>query len=144
MADFFLITFGNSKKSHFLENSWDLLCFSHKLDFYFRTQPISVQCCISYRNQSFDLHCKSNNWFQYEEDRWAERGENPQFENQNYLKFNITCLPCGGTNKSICNATKSINIKQAESSGIFQLFLVQKHFQYILRNIASSYHKSDF
>ena len=68
MADFFLITFGNSKKRHFLENSWNLLYFSHKLDFYLRSQPISVQCCISYRNQSFDLHCKSNNWSQYEED----------------------------------------------------------------------------
>ena len=37
-------------------------------------QPISVQCSISYRKQSFDLHSKSNNWFLYEMQHWAEVG----------------------------------------------------------------------
>ena len=29
-------------------------------------KPISAHCCISYRNQSFDLQSKPNNWFLYE------------------------------------------------------------------------------
>ena len=29
-------------------------------------------CCVSYRNQSIDLHCKSNDWFLYEMQLWAE------------------------------------------------------------------------
>ena len=28
--------------------------------------PISAKCCISYRNQSSDLLCKSKDWFLYE------------------------------------------------------------------------------
>ena len=36
--------------------------------------PSSAQCCIPYRNQSFDLHCKSNDWFLYEIEHWAEMG----------------------------------------------------------------------
>ena len=36
--------------------------------------PFSAQCCISYRNQSFDLKCKSNNWFLREMQHWAEMG----------------------------------------------------------------------
>ena len=28
-----------------------------------QSEPISVQCCISYRNQSLDMDCKSNYWF---------------------------------------------------------------------------------
>ena len=34
--------------------------------------PISVQCCVSYRNQSFFLLCKTNDWFLYETQQWAE------------------------------------------------------------------------
>ena len=32
-------------------------------------------CYISYRNQSFYLHCKSNDWFLYEMRQWAVMGE---------------------------------------------------------------------
>ena len=39
---------------------------------WFIYSAISAQCCISYRNQSFDLHCKSNYWFLYEIQHWAE------------------------------------------------------------------------
>ena len=35
---------------------------------------IPVQYCISYRNQSFDLHCKSNDWFLYEMQHWPKIG----------------------------------------------------------------------
>ena len=35
-------------------------------------QPILAQYCISYRNQSYVLHCKSNDWFLNEMQRWAE------------------------------------------------------------------------
>lgn len=31
-----------------------------------------MQCYFSYRNQSFDLLCKSNEWFLYEMQHWAE------------------------------------------------------------------------
>ena len=34
--------------------------------------PILAQRCISYGNQSFDLNCKSNDWFLYEMQHWAE------------------------------------------------------------------------
>ena len=30
--------------------------------------------CILYTNQSFDLQCKSNDWFIYEMQNWAETG----------------------------------------------------------------------
>ena len=30
------------------------------------------QRCVSYRNQSFDFHSKSNDWFLYEMQRWTE------------------------------------------------------------------------
>ena len=33
---------------------------------------IAAQYCISSRNQSFDLLCKSNEWFLYEMQHWAE------------------------------------------------------------------------
>ena len=36
---------------------------------------ISAQCCISYGNQSFDFHCKSNDWFRYEMQHWAETAQ---------------------------------------------------------------------
>ena len=36
--------------------------------------PSSPQCCIPYRNQSFDLHRKSNDWFLYEIEHWTEMG----------------------------------------------------------------------
>ena len=39
------------------------------------SEPISAQCCISYRNQSFDLQCKSNDWFLYRTQHWAEMGK---------------------------------------------------------------------
>ena len=32
---------------------------------YGASNPILAQCCIPYRNQSFDLNCKSNDWFLY-------------------------------------------------------------------------------
>ena len=32
------------------------------------------QCCIWYRNQSFDLLCKTNNWFLCELQHWTEMG----------------------------------------------------------------------
>ena len=35
---------------------------------------IIAQCCISYKNQSFDLHYNSNDWFLYEMQHWAEMG----------------------------------------------------------------------
>ena len=38
------------------------------------TESISVQCCISYRNQSLDLLCKLNDWFLYEMQHWAKIG----------------------------------------------------------------------
>ena len=37
-------------------------------------QPNSALCCISYRNQLFDLHCKLNDWFLYKMQNWAEFG----------------------------------------------------------------------
>ena len=37
--------------------------------------PILAQRCISYGNQSFDLNCKSNDWFLYEMQHWAEMGK---------------------------------------------------------------------
>ena len=33
---------------------------------YYIGHPISAQCCISYRNQSFDLFSKTNEWFPFE------------------------------------------------------------------------------
>ena len=41
------------------------LC-SHHLETSQWILPISAQCCFSYRNQLFDLQCKSNDWFLYE------------------------------------------------------------------------------
>ena len=34
-----------------------------------------TQCYFSYRNQSFDLLCKSNDWFQFGMQHWAEMVE---------------------------------------------------------------------
>ena len=34
-------------------------------------KSISPKCCISYRNQ-FDLQCKSNDWFLFKMQHWAE------------------------------------------------------------------------
>ena len=34
----------------------------------------SNQCCISYRNQSFDWHCILNDWFLHEMQYWAKMG----------------------------------------------------------------------
>ena len=36
--------------------------------------PISAQFYISNRNQSFDVQCKSNDWFLYEMQHLAEMG----------------------------------------------------------------------
>ena len=38
--------------------------------------PTSVQCCISYRPQSFDLLCKSNDRFLCKVQHWAGMSEN--------------------------------------------------------------------
>ena len=35
---------------------------------------ISTQCCHSYRNHSFNLHCKSNGWFLHGIQNWTEVG----------------------------------------------------------------------
>ena len=37
-------------------------------------QPISAQCCFSYRNQSIILQSKINDWFLYDTQHWAEMG----------------------------------------------------------------------
>ena len=43
-----------------------------KSNFHFNAfQSISAHCCISYRNHSFDLASKSNDWFLYEMQHWA-------------------------------------------------------------------------
>ena len=34
----------------------------------------TAEYCISSRNQSFDLHCKSNDWLLDEIQNWAEMG----------------------------------------------------------------------
>ena len=38
------------------------------------TQTISAKLCISYRNRSFDLQFKSNDWFLREMQHWFETG----------------------------------------------------------------------
>ena len=43
------------------------------------------QCCISYRHQSFDSHCKSAEWFPYEMHHWAQMGYTE-------MKFNNTAF----------------------------------------------------
>ena len=37
-------------------------------------QPISSQYCVSYKNQSVVLFSKTNDWFLYEMQYWAEMG----------------------------------------------------------------------
>ena len=49
-------------------NTWCLFVIGQSHFFYFLASfqqylPISVHCCILYRNQSFDLHSKSNDCF---------------------------------------------------------------------------------
>ena len=39
---------------------------------YVTDQLISAKRCISYKNQSFDLQYKLNDWFLYERQYWAE------------------------------------------------------------------------
>ena len=39
-------------------------------------EPISAYSFISYRNQSFDLNKKLNDWFLYETKHWAKMGQN--------------------------------------------------------------------
>ena len=46
-------------------------------DYAWNNSLISNHCHISYRNQSFDLHCKSNGWFLYEMQHWAEMFNQP-------------------------------------------------------------------
>ena len=40
---------------------------------------VSAKCCISYRNQSFGLQCKSNDCFLYEMQLLAETGKSAEF-----------------------------------------------------------------
>ena len=35
-------------------------------------KPISAQCCLSFKNQSFNLQGNSNDWFPYEMQHWVE------------------------------------------------------------------------
>ena len=39
-------------------------------------QPISAQCCVTDKNQSFDLQGKPKDWFQYQIQHLAEMGKN--------------------------------------------------------------------
>ena len=48
-----------------------LITMSLIFDFFL---PISVQCCVSYRNQSLYLECKSYDWFPYDMQYCAEMG----------------------------------------------------------------------
>ena len=41
--------------------------------FHWRTITLT-HCCIQYRNQSFDFHYKTNDWFLYEMHYWVEIG----------------------------------------------------------------------
>ena len=56
------------------------LAIAHNLEdlltekFYGIVNKVAVQYCISYRNQSLDLHCKLNGWFPYEMQHRAEIG----------------------------------------------------------------------
>ena len=43
------------------------------------------QCCISYRNQLFNLQCKSDDWFLYEMQHWSENGLN--LRNKSLISF---------------------------------------------------------
>ena len=61
------------------DNGDDVFEFYEVIEWHFfpvicMDQPISAQCCISYRNQSFDLHSKSNDWCLYEMLHWADMG----------------------------------------------------------------------
>ena len=46
--------------------------YSHLTSMNVVFKLIAAQYCISSRNQSFDLLCKSNEWFLYEMQHWAE------------------------------------------------------------------------
>ena len=76
-------------KQHLVSESihFECLFLFQCVPVFFVFLPISAQCCISYRNQSFDLqcisyrnqssdlHCKSNDCFLHEMQHWAELGE---------------------------------------------------------------------
>ena len=56
-------------------------------DLDFSAWPISAQCCILYRNQSFDFHCKSNDWFLYGMPHLAEMCQCLGFDTLHWLMF---------------------------------------------------------
>ena len=40
--------------------------------YWVTSKSISTKCSILYKNQSYDLRCKSNDWFLYKMQHWAE------------------------------------------------------------------------
>ena len=73
--------------------------------FLFRLQPISAQCCISYRNQLFDFHSKSNDWFLY---------DNATFGWNGFNRFQTLLL----TSKSSANFSNSSVIRKKNELGV--------------------------
>ena len=70
----------NKKKLHFyipLKGACLFLSYANAEAFHEEVSfsegwPISIQCWIWYRNRSFELHCKSNDWFLNEMQHKAE------------------------------------------------------------------------
>ena len=48
--------------------------------------PISGQCCVSYRNQSFFFLCKTNDWFLYETQHFIKMG---LYDAENLMKASV-------------------------------------------------------
>ena len=48
-----------------LYNLHRLIMVNNKETYYKINELTSAQCCVPYRNQSFVLHSKTNDWFLY-------------------------------------------------------------------------------
>ena len=78
LKNYFLFNYAglqNMKQKRLLEIA-TFIWFSQKLFFKLFELSISALHCISYRNQPFDLQCKSNDRFLHEMQHWTEKGQN--------------------------------------------------------------------
>ena len=97
LTSVYYILFIYFKKEKFLILVYGLILtaqndLQNKNNYYvWTTSPISVECCVSYRNQSSALLCKTNGSFLYETQHSAERNATPGLLPINSQNISFQC-----------------------------------------------------
>ena len=97
LTSMYYILFIYFKKEKFLILVYGLILtaqndLQNKNNYYVWTaSPISVECCVSYRNQSSALLCKTNGWFLYKTQHSAERNATPGLLPINSQNISFQC-----------------------------------------------------